>query len=285
MSQAALETPTFAQQIREDIAANRIQLPTLPEVALRVREAVESDNSNAAEVAAVVTQDPALTARLLQVANSPLYRGRSPIDDVQMAITRMGLRLVKNLVLSLAMKQMFQATSDALDKAFRQVWNDSVEVAAIARVLAQGLRGLEPEQAMLGGLIHNIGALPVLTRLDCELGFDVQGETVQRLLAEIAPALGREMLEQWEFAPELSEIPTACLELDRERPEADYADLVLVARLQHLASSGRSDERTCMLRWEDYSAFARVGIETEVMVLEMEGPAEQVAEVREMLNG
>ena len=160
-----------------------------------------------------------------------------------------------------------------------------MEVAAIARVLAQGLRGLEPEQAMLGGLIHNIGALPVLTRLDCELGFDVQGETVQRLLAEIAPALGREMLEQWEFAPELSEIPTACLELDRERPEADYADLVLVARLQHLASSGRSDERTCMLRWEDYSAFARVGIETEVMVLEMEGPAEQVAEVREMLNG
>ncbi len=285
MSQAALETPTFAQQIREDIAANRIQLPTLPEVALRVREAVESENSNAAEVAAVVTQDPALTARLLQVANSPLYRGRSPIDDVQMAITRMGLRLVKNLVLSLAMKQMFQATSDALDKAFRQVWNDSVEVAAIARVLAQGLRGLEPEQAMLGGLIHNIGALPVLTRLDCELGFDVQGETVQRLLAEIAPALGREMLEQWEFAPELSEIPTACLELERERPEADYADLVLVARLQHLASSGRSDERTCMLRWEEYSAFARVGIETEVMVLEMEGPAEQVAEVREMLNG
>ena len=285
MSQAALETPTFAQQIREDIAANRIQLPTLPEVALRVREAVESENSNAAEVAAVVTQDPALTARLLQVANSPLYRGRSPIDDVQMAITRMGLRLVKNLVLSLAMKQMFQATSDALDKAFRQVWNDSVEVAAIARVLAQGLRGLEPEQAMLGGLIHNIGALPVLTRLDCELGFDVQGETVQRLLAEIAPALGREMLEQWEFAPELSEIPTACLELERERPEADYADLVLVARLQHLASSGRSDEHTCMLRWEEYSAFARVGIETEVMVLEMEGPAEQVAEVREMLNG
>lgn len=285
MSEAALETPDFAQQIRDDIAENRIQLPTLPEVALKVRDAVESDNSNAAEVAQMVTQDPALTTRLLQVANSPLYRGRVAIDDVQMAITRMGLQLVKNLVVSLAMKQMFQATSEALDKAFREVWQESVEVAAIARVLAEDVPGLAPEQAMLAGLVHNIGALPVLTKLDMDLGFEADARTISRLVADIGPELGREMLTQWNFADELARVPMECLDLKRERDQADYADLVLVARLEHLASHAKLDKASCPLEWPNYSAFARVGIETEVVVLEMEGPAEQIAEVREMLNG
>ncbi len=284
MPEAALETPDFAQQIREDIAENRIQLPTLPEVALKVRDAVESDNSNAAEVAEMVTQDPALTARLLQVANSPLYRGRVAIDDVQMAITRMGLQLVKNLVVSLAMKQMFQATSEALDKAFREVWQESVEVAAIARVLADDVPGLAPEQAMLAGLVHNIGALPVLTKLDMDMGFEADARTISRLVSDIGPELGRDMLSQWGFADELACVPAECLDLKRERDQADYADLVLVARLEHLASHAKLDKASCPLEWPNYSAFARVGIETEIIVLEMEGPAEQIAEVREMLN-
>ncbi|RMG33634.1 MAG: HDOD domain-containing protein [Gammaproteobacteria bacterium] len=285
MQQAALETPDFAQQLRDDIAANRVQLPTLPEVALQVREAVESENSSAAEVADMVTRDPALTARLLQVANSPLYRGRVAIDNVQMAITRMGLQLVKNLVISLAMKQMFQATSEALDRMFREVWQDSVEVAAIARVLATDLPGLSPEQAMLAGLVHNIGALPVLTKLDLDLGFEADKQTVVRLVDEVGPSLGQEMLTQWQFAEEVARVPVECLDLRRERAEADYADLVLVARLEHLATHARLDDATCPMRWPEYSAFARVGIETEVTVLEMEGPAEQIAEVRELLNG
>lgn len=285
MPVTALELPDFAQQIREDIAQNRLRLPTLPEVALRVREAVESERSSAANIAEIVTQDPALTARLLQVANSPLYRGRIPIDNVQMAIARMGLQLVKNLVVSLAMKQMFQATSEALDEAFRRVWEDSVEVAAIARVLAVDLPGLSPEQAMLAGLIHNIGALPVLTKLDMDLGFEADRETTSRLIAGIGPELGREMLTQWGFAEELACVPSECLDLQRKRDRPDYADLVLVARLEHLAASGRLDDAICPTQWPNYSAFARVGVQTEVIVIEMEGPAGQIAEVRELLNG
>ena len=157
MTQPASIAPDFAEQLRADIVANRIQLPTLPEVALRVRDAVESENTSAAEVAEIVTQDPAVAARLLQVANSALYRARNPIDNVQMAITRMGVKLVRNLVISLAMKQIFQATSDALDDAFREIWTDSLEVAAVARVFSDNVDKLEPEQAMLAGLVHNCG--------------------------------------------------------------------------------------------------------------------------------
>ncbi len=276
--------PNFAEQLREDIAANRIQLPTLPEVALRVRDAVESENTSAAEVAEIVTQDPVLTARLLQVANSPLYRARDPIDNVQMAITRMGVKLVKNLVISLAMKQIFQATSQDLDTAFRDLWNESLEVAAIARVLSYNVDGLEPEQAMLAGLVHNIGALPILTKLDHDFGFDTEPALIEQLLTGLAPALGGEMLREWQFAEALKNVPEECLKLERSPDRPDYADLVLVARLQHRVTVGTADEHEDMPAWENYSAFDRIGLQTEITVMEMEEPGGQIAAVREMLS-
>lgn len=274
----------LVEQIRDDVAHNRIHLPTLPEVALKVRDAVENDTADAHQVAEIVTGDQALSARLIQVANSPLYRGRVSIDNVQMAVTRMGLKLVKSLVVSLAMKQMFQATSDALDKAFRKVWEDSVEVAAIARVLAQGVDGLEPEQAMLAGLIHNIGNLPILTKVDDLLGYEASAVLIDRLSDKLSPEIGCHILSEWNFTEALANVPCECTRLDRDSAEPDYADLVLVARLQNLVASGRQDADTGMERWPDYPAFAKVGIETEVIVLEMEGPAEEIAEVRNLLS-
>lgn len=284
MTQTATIAPDFAEELRADIAANRIQLPTLPEVALRVRDAVESENTSAAEIAEMVTQDPALAARLLQVANSPLYRARNPIDNVQMAITRMGIKLVKNLVISLAMKQIFQATSHDLDETFRELWNDSLEVAAMARVFSEDADGLEPEQAMLAGLVHNIGALPILTKLDHDFGFDTDPELIEQLLAELAPELGCSILREWQFAEALQNVPKDCLDLERTREKPDYADIVLAARLQHLVATGRADERSDVLQWEHYSAFSRIGLYTEIIVEEMEEPKEQVAAAREMLD-
>jgi len=280
----AISPIDLGEQLRQDIADNHIQLPTLPEIALRVRDAVENEAADAHEVAELVTNDAALSARLIQVANSPLYRGRVPIDNVQMAVTRMGLKLVKSLVISLAMKQIFQATSDALDAAFRKVWETSIEVAAIARVLANNVAGLEPEQAMLAGLVHNIGCLPILTKLDELYGFEVDAGMLHDATETLSPDIGRLILEHWHFTDELVRVPTDCIDLARDSEQPDYADLVLVARLQHLASDGKLAGADAMENWPNYPAFAKVGLETEVIVLDMEGPAEEIAEVRNMLS-
>lgn len=279
-----ISTDELGKQIRRDIAENNIQLPTLPEVALKVRDAVESDSASSADIAAMVTSDAALSARLIQVVNSPLYRGRVAIDNVQMAVTRMGLKLVKSLVVSLAMKQIFQATSEALDKAFRAVWHDSVEVASIARVLADNVNGLEPEQAMLAGLVHNIGTLPILTKLDEIYGYNANPQTINHVSQALSPEIGCLILEQWRFTEGLVQVPLECQDLQRDSGSPDYSDLVLVARLQHLAASGKLNGASSMENWPTFPAFGKVGIETEVIVLDMEGPAEQIAEVRNMLQ-
>ena len=279
----AVKSADFAQELRDAIESNNIQLPTLPEVALQVRDEVERENTNAEAVARMVANDAALSARLLQVANSPLYRGKVEIDSIQQAVTRLGLKMVRNLVVSLAMKQIFQATSEALDRQFRAIWDESLQVAAISRMLASNVPELENEQAMLGGLIHNIGALPILTKIDEEFGFDASDDLITGLINDHAPEIGAQILKQWNFAESMLNIPKACRDLSYDPgPRPTYADAVLVARLQNLAVQGGPEAGA---DWSDVPAFAKLGMEPEVVVVNMEGPAEEIAEVRSMLEG
>jgi HD-like signal output (HDOD) protein len=282
MTQPAEQFQSIGSQLRDEIAKNQLTLPTLPEVALQVRDAVEDDCATAAQIADMVAKDPALAARLLQVANSPLYRGRVEVDNLAMAINRLGLKLVRSLVISLAMKQMFQATSDSLDRAFRKVWDDCVQVAAISRVLSKRLADLEPEQAMLAGLVHQIGSLPVLARIDQLLDDEPEEELIERLIDELAPGLGRAILTHWHFPDSLVQIPEAVFDYSRERTKPDYADVVMVARLQYLMGTGHLPEGVDL---STISAFERVELEPEIVVMDMEGPAEEIAEVQALFSG
>ena len=273
----------LVEEIRTEIENKTLQLPTLPEVALQIRDAVESESADANMVATMLTRDPALAARLLQVANSPLYRGRTEIDSVQQAITRLGLQMVRSLVVSLAMRQIFQATSDTLDRQFRKIWDTSLQVAAISRVLAGAIPELENEQAMLGGLVHNIGALPILTKIDEHFGFQAGETVVAHMLREFAPDIGAEILQHWNFSASLASIPKACVDPGYDPgPDPTYADIVLVARLQGLAGEGGN---LALADWAQVPAFAKSGMEPEVIIVDMEGPAQEIAEVRSMLEG
>ncbi len=279
----AAANANLIDEIRTEIENKTLELPTLPEVALEIRDAVENDSADAATIARMVGRDPALSARLLQVANSPLYRGRTDIESIHQAVTRLGLKMVRSLVVSLAMRQIFQATSDILDRQFRQLWDDSLQVAAISHIMAAGIPQLEREQAMLGGLVHNIGALPILIKIDEHFGFGAGETVVAHMLRELGPEIGTHILRSWNFSPSLAIIPEACADPEYDSgPEVSYADIVLAARLQDLASKGRLDPATDL---SSVPVFEKIGIQPEMLVIDMEGPAEEIAEVRSMLEG
>ena len=276
-----IDENAFLENLYKAIDEKRLTLPTLPEVALKVRDAVESENSSAGQVADMIATDAALSARLLQVANSPLYRGRNPIDNLQMAVARLGTRLVRSLVVSLIMQQIFQATSDVLDKRFRQIWEQSVQIAAISRVLAQNLKHLDKEQALLAGLIHNIGALPVLTMADQYPELLTDPAELDRVIDALSPRIGRRILQDWDFPETLVRVPANFLELHYDGgDQADYVDVVIVARLQTLLDQ---DHPINEVDWNTIPAFTKVGLEPEVHVIDIEGVAEDVAEIEHIL--
>ncbi len=272
---------TLLAELLDDIQENRLVLPTLPEVALRVRDAVEEPNATAAKIADIVGTDAALSARLLQVANSPLYRARNPIDNLQTAIARLGNALVRNLVTSLVMKQMFQATTDALDTRLRNLWEHAVQVAAISRVIASGVPGLQKDQAMLAGLIHDIGTLPLLVRAEDYPELLEDEALLDRVIAHLHTTLGGKILKTWGFPDTLVAVAEQHEDIQRDPGDGpDLVDVVIVANLQSYFGSTHPHTQ---LDWNNIPAFKRLGMEPEINVVDIEENQAELEEVEHIL--
>jgi len=265
----------------DDLHHNRLVLPTLPEVALKVRDAVESDKASAAEIAKIITMDAALSARLMQVCNSPLYRTRRTVDDIQTAVARLGYIQVRNLVSSLVMQQMFQATSDVLDKKMRAAWEHSTNVAAICYVLA-GNCGVPRDQAMLAGLIHDIGALPIIVAAEEHDELRDNEDLLNNVVMKLHTMIGEKILKDWQFPQSLIDVAAQHENMARDPDgEVDYVDVVIVANLQSYIGT---DHPHTQLDWSKIPAFKRVGIEPEINIVDIEENQESLDEVKAMLS-
>lgn len=253
------------EQIRTEllsaIESDQLVLPTLPEVALKVREVASHPDADIGSLCKVIQNDPAMTARIIRVANSPLLRASRVIEDIKSAVSRLGLNYTSNLATSLAMQQMFQATADAIDQRMRDNWTRSTEVAGIAHVLARHYTRLKPDQATLAGIVHKIGVLPILTYAEENRRLLRDLPALDALIDELHPALGRRILEAWDFPPELVIVPEQHLDFAREVAKADYADVVMVANLQSYMGT---DHPLAQMDWQPISAFARLGLSADV---------------------
>ncbi|SEQ02535.1 HD-like signal output (HDOD) domain, no enzymatic activity [Solimonas aquatica] len=229
----------FHRLVAEALAADRLVLPSLPEVALHVRELTLRDNVTVPLLAAAVHKDPATAARLIQVANSAAARGGRHVENVRQAITRLGLEMTRLLVCGLAVEQMFKRGSSGMEYRLRYIWEQSLEVAAGAQALAAYQGSLNPEMAMLAGLIHHIGALPIL-RLAENRPESIRFEAdIDDVVDNLGPRIGTMVLRAWHFPAELAQLPELWPQFSRRHEgPADYVDLIQVALLQSRAGNG-----------------------------------------------
>ena len=229
MSQAESE---FIAALHRDVDANAIQIPSLPEVVIRVNAAIENPDIGVIEVARLIQLDPALAARLLKIANSPLYQRNFELRDLKQAIQRLGLRVTRNIVTSLVMHNVFNIQSDRLRFKIKELWQHSCRVAAISQVLARITTGLQPDRAMLAGLLHDIGVLPVLVYADQFAGIESNLPRLDEIVGQTRVSLGEKVLQQWQLGEDLMMVPAAAEDWHRDHPGmADYGDLVQVAQL------------------------------------------------------
>jgi len=272
----------FVNELIDDLESGQLQLPTLPEVALRVRDVVDDENANAHQIADIIAQDAALSARLIQVANSPLYRGRNEIDRLDMVISRLGSKLVRNLVTSQVMKQMFQATHDAVDTHLRAVWEHSVQVAAISRVLAGQCAGISADQAMLAGLLHDIGTLPILYRAEERTELLETPGLLDHLISSLHTRVGSAILRHWKFPEALVEVAEQHEDLTRHH--AGGPDLVDVVQVANLQSHMGSDHALAQVDWTQVAAFHQLGLDDDVDEIELTDRVEEIEEVQELFS-
>jgi HD-like signal output (HDOD) protein len=269
-------------ELLEAIAKDRLVLPTLPEVALKVREAASNPDIEIAELTKVVESDPAMAARIIKVANSPLLRASRAIEDLKMAVARLGIQYTSNLATSLAMQQMFQATSDLIDQQMRDNWAKSTEVASIAHVLARHYTKLKPDQATLAGIIHRIGVLPILTYAEANRKLLRDPVVLQEVINELHPMIGKRIVETWNFPKDLIIVPEEHLQFDRVVPTADYADVIMIANIQ---SYSGTTHPLATLDCSNISAFARLGLSPDMNADDDEDLSAEMDAAMALLNG
>lgn len=194
------------------LKADALVLPTLPEVAMRVQEVVSRPDSSPKQVAEIIGQDAAISARMIKVANSAMYSRGIKAENINAAVTRIGLTQIKAIATSVAMEQLFISTNEMVWEVMDEVWRASIEVtsAACALLLKYSKThkgcGLNYDTLTLASLVHNIGALPVLTEAEANPHLFTSIEQLRALVRKMQGPLGRAVLKSWDFSPEVTEV-------------------------------------------------------------------------------
>lgn len=272
---------TVREELLAAIESDQLVLPTLPEVALKVREIAEDEDAGIADLAKVIGNDAAIAARIVKVANSPLLRGANEIEDLKMALMRLGMEYACSLATGLAMEQMFQATSDRVDKRLREIWSRSTEIAGICHVLCKHMTKLRPDQATLAGLVHKIGVLPILTYAEENPALLKDSITLDKVIEALHSQIGDKILEKWQFPEEIRKVPSQHVDFHRQQDKADYADIVTVAMLQSYMGSGHE---LAQMDYSTVTAFARLGLDPDMREEEAEDLSAEMEAAMQLLG-
>ena len=270
----------FVKRLGEELACNDFDLPPFPDTALRVREALSDPDVSIDTLSNIVLSEPALTARLLRMANSAMIRrGPLEITDVKTAMSRVGLDMVQNAAVSLAANEAFQvADGSPLREHLDKTRKHSIKVCAVAYALAKRVKiSGKPDEAMLAGLLHAIGKFYILTRADDFPELFANAEALEGLLNEWHTGVGRAIVESWGFPEEIVGAVDEYELLDREKlGPADIADIVIVA---NLIANADEEQTTEQLELDQVPSVLRMKIDGETVRNFM---LESDAEIRSM---
>ncbi len=274
----------FLAHIQKELDHNRLILPTLPDIALKVRQAVSKGDASSQDIANIITTDAVISARLIQVANSPLYGGNTEIKSIQLAVSRLGNNTIRTLVTSLAMRQLFSTKSKVLKVQYEKIWQDSINVASISRALAAFTPHLSADEVMLAGLMHQIGKLPILVLVEDLPEFKNYPDRLETLLEKAHRPIAKIIMNAWHLPEDLklvaSEYGNINYNSGLDLP-ASYVDVVQVAFFQSIA---RTDHPANKVDTDSLLSFHKLGYSSDTEVLEIKGIPETIKKTQSSLS-
>ena len=249
----------FLTQIAEDLSRGPLNLPCFPDIVPRVRQALNDPRSTPDDIVRIAGAEPRLAARLLQTVNSSVFNPTGkPLTNLRHAVTRLGHHLVQSVTMVFAIQQM-KADSSLRPVAapLRDLWEKSVAVGSLCQLLANQLK-VPPDKVFLTGLLHGIGHFYIMVRAaDPALGI-AYSELPPALLAERHPAMGRAILQKWNFEPVVCE--AIARQNDHGRESARAADITDVVIASVLLAEVLLDADEDLSRCAGVSAFNRLGL-------------------------
>ena len=207
-------------------------LPSLPDVAVKIRQAASNENVAVGDIARIIQSDASTAAYCISVANNAGYAGAGQVDNVLNAVVRIGITRTRDLVVAYTIRSLFAGRDPFSKQLMREAWKHSCRIAALSYILARDVAQLNPERALLAGLLHDIGVTILINEIHNHpaLKNDVHG--FNQLCRELSGQIGAMVLRAWKFPDVFAD---AALEAENlTKPVADRLHLCDVVILAHI---------------------------------------------------
>lgn len=229
----------FMRNELEQIIMAAGDLPTIPVVATKVLQLMEDETSTAEDLARVVASDPAVAARVLKISNSSFYGAQRQIQTLPHAIMMLGFVTLKSVVVAASVKQVYQPYG----LTEKLLWEHSFGAGLAARLIAKDLRRVNPDEAFLGGLFHDIGK-QIMNFLDKDkfqelmqlcYNENISFEKAEQMLFPYShEEAGALVIRKWNFPEQLMKAVLAHHTLELDPTEEPY--LVTLTNIVSLAN-------------------------------------------------
>jgi putative nucleotidyltransferase with HDIG domain len=232
----ALKTERFhlLEDIAADLSEGELVFPVCFELHQRIRAMLDDPELSLEQLAVQITLEPLIDAKLLRLVNSVAYRRDGPeVVDIKTAILHLGVRAVRNVALAVTMNQLQQTSAVAeFESMAADLWRHSLQTACAAEILARRKTRINPDEAMLAGLVHDIGAFYMLHRATQYEDLRRRPDTLRYLIVRWHESIGESVLFALDMPEEIIE---AVREHDQTReifgPIRKFSDVIYVANL------------------------------------------------------
>ncbi|HEY4369337.1 MAG TPA: HDOD domain-containing protein [Steroidobacteraceae bacterium] len=272
----------FVTQLAEEVSAGRVELPSFPDVAVRVRKVLADEDVAADQIARVVGSDAGLAARVFTLANSAaLSRGGRTISELKTAVNRIGHNNVRTAAVSFAISQLRRAAElRHIAKELEQLWNEATMVAALGYAVA-GRTAVNADEAMLAGLIHNVGKIYILARANRHENMFRDPDALAQVMRDWHASVGKAIVENWGFPEHIAEAVGEQESIDRAVGSPDVTDVLTVAVMM---AGFFGHEADLELNMQGVKAFWRLGLDNEKCVHVMRDCKDEIQALRAALG-
>jgi HD-like signal output (HDOD) protein len=278
------EAFAFVQALAAELSTGKVELPSFPDIAMRVRQVLADEGVSPEKVVRVVGSEPALAARLLQLANSAAlnFSGKA-VTDLRTAIARMGFNMVRSAAIAFAMSQLKKVDAlKGLEEPLDVLWRRSAGVAAMSHAVARRLAKVNPDTALLAGLLHGIGQLYILTRTAKHPELFKNEAVYHNIVRDWHSSIAKALLENWDMAEEIVEA-VGNYE-DTGRVHEGPADLTDVLTVGYLLASYREHPDSIELNMQGIAACERMQLDSAGFEKLLQESGDEIAAVQAALG-
>jgi HD-like signal output (HDOD) protein len=282
---ASMDAFEFVRELATELSSSTIELPSFPDVALRVQKVLSEDGASSETVVRVLGAEPVLATRVLSMANSAaLNPGGKPVTELRAAVTRLGFDALRAAAVGFAMAQLRRAKAFAgIERHLNVLWQHSVLVASLCFVVARRSNKVSADMAMLTGLVHGVGKLYILTHSMRHPALFGDQTMYQRIVRDWHGNIAKALLESWFMADEIVNAVSSYEDGARELRGTSGA-LADVLEIADMLSMCKDSPELIRTRLVNRKAASHLGLDADICQALVAESAEELAALRSALG-